>query len=98
MSLAEALRAMAVTAIVVALGAALVSSFSTGVATLPRVATREASDARVQAMIAELRDAVGVTFMSPGEIVAAINTRSSPQGAASVNGASTGAYRVAYYF
>jgi hypothetical protein len=67
--------ALAVTALVVALGAALMASVGTGSHTLPIQGARQASDARIEAMIGELRNAVAVTGISPTQVSATISTK-----------------------
>jgi hypothetical protein len=49
-------------------------------------------------MLAELRNAVGIAYISPNEVVAAVTSNSSSATTPTVNGTSTGAYLVAYYY
>jgi hypothetical protein len=72
--------------------------FSTLTHTTPITPATAASDAQVHAMLAELRNAVGIAYISPNEVVAAVTSNSSSATTPTVNGTPTGAYLVAYYY
>jgi hypothetical protein len=97
MSLAEALMALVVTAVVVALAAQMIGSFSSAGHALPLLGARQASDSRVESMIAELRDAVAITQISPTQVTATIST-AGPFASSTIGGAATGTYSVSYAF
>jgi len=87
-----------ITALVVSLGVAMVNAFATGGRTLPIQGARAASDARVEAMIGELRNAVAISQISPNQVTAVINTAGNASATTTVNGTATGQYAVSYSF
>jgi hypothetical protein len=87
-----------ITALVVSLGVAMVNAFATGSRTLPVQGARAASDARVEAMIGELRNAVAINKISATQVTAAVNTAGNAATATMVNGTATGQYAVSYAF
>jgi len=88
--------ALAITALVIVGGVAMAGQWSTSA--LPVAGARQASDAQVQQMIGELRNAIGVSYISPNEVIALVNTNGATGVTPTVNGTSTGPYYVAYYF
>ncbi len=87
-----------ITALVVSLGVAMVNAFATSSRTLPVQGARAASDARVEAMIGELRNAVAISQISPTQVTAVVNTAGNAAAATTVNGTATGQYAVSYAF
>jgi len=94
----EVLVGLVIAAVVVGLGVGLVTSWTQASRSLPRVAARGASDAQVQHMVAELRNAVAVSYIAPTEVIAIVNTAGNTPTAPSVGGTPTGTYQVAYYY
>jgi len=92
------LVALAITVVIAALSVGMITQWSTGNRTLPVLAARQASDAQVQQMIAELRSGAAIGFISPHEVIAAINTNGSSGLTPTANDVPTGAYNVAYSF
>lgn len=72
--------------------------FGTLTHTTPLTPARAASDAQVHQMIAELRNAVSIGYITPHEVIAAVSSNSSSATTPTVNGVQTGVYQVAYYF
>jgi len=97
-TLTEVLVALVITALVVSAGVAMVTSFATSSRTLPVQGARAASDARVEAMIGELRNAVAVNQISSNQLTVAVNTAGNAASPTTVNGVATGQYAVSYYF
>ena len=97
-SLSELLVALAITALIVSAGVAMLTQWSTDNRTLPILAARQASDAQVQQMIGELRSAIAISYISANEVVATVDTNGASGLTPSVNDTLTGAYQVAYYF
>jgi hypothetical protein len=87
-----------ITALVVSLGVAMVNAIATGGRTLPIQGARAASDARVEAMIGELRNAVAISQISPTQVTAVINTAGNAVTPPAANGTPTGQYSVSYDF
>jgi len=94
----EVLVGLVIAALVVGLGVGLVASWTHASRSLPRVAARGASDAQVQQMVAELRNAVAVSYIAPTEVIAIVNTAGNASTPPTVGGTPTGAYQVAYYY
>lgn len=76
----------------------MVNSFATSARTLPVQGARAASDARVEAMVGELRNAVAISQISPTQVTAVINTAGNAAQTTTVNGTPTGQYAVSYAF
>ena len=94
----EVLVGLVIAALVVGLGVGLVTSWTHASRSLPRGAARGASDAQVQQMVAELRNAVAVSYIAPTEVIAIVNTAGNASTPPTVGGTPTGAYQVAYYY
>ncbi len=97
-SLVEALIALVITAMIVGAAAALMHAYSIGARTLPITGARAASDARVQAMVQELRSAVAISQISSNQVTAIVNTAGNAPTPPAVNGVPTGTYAVSFYF
>jgi len=97
-TLVEALIGLVLTALVISAGAAMINAFSISSRALPVQGARQVSDARVQAMIAELRSAVAISQISPTQVTAIINTAGNTVNKPTVNGVPTGQYSVSFYF
>jgi len=92
------LVAAAIGVIILTMCVVMGTQWATGHLSLPVLAARQASDSQVQQMIGELRSAVAITYITPNEIIAAVNTNGSSGHTPMVNGSPTGPYEVAYYF